>query len=231
MPTTDSAVIKVAFADDHPTLLWGLQTLFETDKRYRSVGVATSAGEALSIVRSAKPQVLFIDLSMPGDVYGTIAEIKQTWPQVRLIVFTAYANTDLALKAFDAGARGFVLKGRPTGDLYEAITSVRNDEVFVSPGFSASLEQQLRSRRNGLVGTTPRKLSRREKQLVQCLLEGKSNREIADTLNLSEKTIKHYMSNLMTKLQVKSRLEVVLAIQSNWHGQETAVIEDMLSGT
>jgi DNA-binding NarL/FixJ family response regulator len=158
------------------------------------------------------PDIMVLDLSMPGDVFGAIEEMSNEMTDLRLVVFTAFASVDLGLRAFDAGAHGFVLKGGPVDDIYDAIAAVRRGELFVSPAYSQQIISGFHTRRQREADTSV-KLSTRERQLVDCLLEGKTNKEIARALDLSEKTVKHYMTNLMTKLQVKNRLEVVLAMK------------------
>jgi DNA-binding NarL/FixJ family response regulator len=201
---------RLVLVDDHPTLLAGLATIFAADRRYEIVGTGASAPEALELARAKVPDVMIVDLSMPGEVFAAIDEISLEYPMLKLVVFTAFANVDLALRALDAGAHAFVLKGRPADDLFDAIAAVRRGELFVSPEFSQRLVAGFRNRTRR-EATTTLKLSAREQQLVDCLLEGQTNKEIARTLALTEKTVKHYMTNLMTKLQVKNRLEVVLA--------------------
>jgi DNA-binding NarL/FixJ family response regulator len=107
-----------------------------------------------------------------------------------------------------------VLKGRPSEDLFDAIDAVKEGELYVSPGFSQKLLAGFRNRSKRQQQLKAAKLSTRESQIVQCLLEGNTNKEIALKLNLAEKTVKHYMTNLMTKLKVKNRLEVALAAQA-----------------
>ena len=155
------------------------------------------------------PEVMILDLSMPGDVFAAIDVMTEASPTLKLVVFTAFANVDLAIRALDAGAHAFVLKGRPYEDLFEAIEAARRGELYVSPGFAPQLVAGYRnwSRRETV------KLSARERQLLDCLMQGNTNKEIASTLKLTEKTVKHYMTNLMNKLQVKNRVEVVLAAQ------------------
>jgi len=205
---------RIAFVDDHPTLLAGMVAIFSAEPDYEIVGTGISADDALALAGSAAPDVLIIDLSMPGDVFGAIAAIARRNPPVQVIIFTAYANVEMALQALDAGAQGFVLKGRPTTDLITAIQTVRSGEVFVSSDFSPRLMGGFRNRARREKQMRSAQLSAREVQIVECLLQAKSNKEIARSLDLSEKTIKHYMTNLMNKLKVKSRLEVVLAAQA-----------------
>jgi DNA-binding NarL/FixJ family response regulator len=207
-----AAPIRLALADDHPTLLKGIEVLFVDGERFQIVALAHSADEAANLVREKHPDILIIDLSMPGDVYGAIRSASRGDISARVVVFTAYANIDFAIRAFDAGAGAFVLKGRPSDDLYDAIAAVMDSEIFVSPGFSERLAAEIEVRHSAGGRGAP-DLSRRERQLVQGLLKGMTNREIALDLGLSEKTIKHYMTNVMIKLGAKNRLEVALAVQ------------------
>lgn len=205
---------RIAFVDDHPTLLRGIAALFSADERYDIVGTGTSADEALSLAARAAPDILILDLSMPGDVFAAIEQIVERATNTRIIIFTAFANVELAFRALDAGAHAFVLKGRPSEDIYAAIDAVLAGQLFVSPDFSQKLMSGFRNRTRRARELQSAKLSAREMQLVECLFEAKTNKEIARKLQLSEKTIKHYMTNLMNKLKVKSRLEVVLATQA-----------------
>lgn len=152
-----------------------------------------------------------LDLSMPGDVFSAIQSIVECSPSTKMVIFTAYADVDMALRALDAGAHAFVLKGRPSEDLFAAIETVRSGGLFVSPDFSPMLIGGFRNRARRGRERPAEKLSAREQRLLQGLFEAKANKEIARGLGLTEKTVKHYMTNLMTKLKVKSRLEVVLA--------------------
>jgi len=206
---------RIAFVDDHPTLLRGIESLFAEDEHFEIVGKGVTASDAVDLALTRSPEILVLDLSMPGDVFAAIAEITGKVVGIRLIIFTAFANVDLALKALDAGAHAFLLKGQPSEELFEAIAAVQAGELFVSPSFAPKLMSGFRNRSRREIQLKSSKLSAREIQIVDFLFEAKTNKEIARELNLSEKTIKHYMTNLMTKLKVKSRLEVVLAAQSS----------------
>lgn len=205
------ARVRIGFVDDHPTLLMGIAALFAAQPQFELVGTEASAEGALALAARHHPDVLTMDLSMPGNVEAAISSIIEVSPATRVIIFTAYADVDLALRALDAGAHGFVLKGRPADELFEAIETVRRGTLYISPDFSPKLLAGFRQRSRREREHNAAKLSPREQQLVDCLFEAKSNKEIARALNLTEKTVKHYMTNLMNKLRVKSRLEVVLA--------------------
>lgn len=210
----EARATRIAFVDDHPTLLRGIAALFSDDAQFEIVGTGVTADDAVTLAETKSPEILILDLSMPGDVFAAIAAVTGKMVGIHVVIFTAFANVDLALKALDAGAHAFVLKGRPSEDLFAAIAAVKAGELFVSPGFSSRLMTGFRNRSRREKELKSSKLSTREIQIVECLFEAKSNKEIARALNLSEKTIKHYMTNLMNKLKVKSRLEVVLAAQS-----------------
>lgn len=211
--------------DDHPALLEGLVSIFALDPRYVVANTGSSAGDAEAIAHWGQCDVLIVDLSMPGDVLAVLGRIAANSPGVKLIVFTAYERVDLAIRALDIGVGAFVLKGSPTEELHAAIAAVVHDEVFVSPSFSSRVVAGLRQERTQK--RLPR-LSTRERQLVECLLRGKSNKEIATDLGLTEKTVKHYMTNLMVKLQVHSRLEVVVAAQ-RWAKGDGELVDASLS--
>ncbi len=215
--------VSIVLVDDHPTLLRGIEALLSEDGRFAVVGTGANAADAIRLVGQARPQVAVIDLSMPGDVVAAIEAITASG-ETKAIVFTAYGDVNLAMKALDAGAQGYVLKGRPSEDLSDAIEAVLAGELFVSEDFSKILMAGFRHRARRQRELKAAKLSARERQLVECLLEAKSNKEIARTLNLSEKTIKHYMTNLMNKLRVKNRVEVVLAVQARLEIQETGTL-------
>ncbi|WP_423068214.1 LuxR C-terminal-related transcriptional regulator [Devosia sp. CN2-171] len=211
--TNSTGRTRLVFVDDHPTLLTGIAALFDGQDDFEIVGTGTSAAQAVELAASVTPDVISLDLSMPGDVFSAIGAISELSPLTRMIVFTAYADVDMALRVLDAGVHGFVLKGRPSSDLFECIGTVMAGGIFVSPEFSQRLMAGFRNRTRRVREQTSTRLSAREQQIVQCLFEAKSNKEIARTLNLTEKTVKHYMTNLMNKLRVKNRLEVVLAAQ------------------
>lgn len=201
----------LVLADDHPTLLRGLESVFE-EEDFEIVGTADSAAGLIELVRTRRPEVVIADLSMPGNAIEAIRSAAQLG--ARVVVFTAFADPKLAFEAMQAGALGFVLKGRPADDLFEAVRMAEAGGVFVSPELAPRLLSALYGQEAGGPEKRGPKLSQREQQVVDGLLRAKTNKEIARELNLSEKTIKHYMTNLMAKLGAKNRLDVVLAVRS-----------------
>lgn len=203
------APIRLAIVDDHPAMLRGLQSLFDPDRRYRVTATGNCAADVSTIADRAQCEVIIVDLGLPGDVFGALQHVAVTAPGIKLLVYTAHESVDLAVRAIDIGVNGYVLKGSPIEDLHEAITVARRGEIYVSPAFAFRVFAGMHRTKS----ESNRRLSGRERQLIKCLLEGKSNKEIAAALRLTEKTVKHYMTNLMGKLHVHSRLEVVVAAQ------------------
>lgn len=207
--------VSIAFADDHPVLLRGMSGLFAEHDNYVIAGQVSSADAAIALVLSKHPDILITDLSMPGDVFGAIGKIALQAPLTRVIVFTAFSSVESALKALSAGAVGFVLKGSLCEELFEAVTTVRTGEVYITRQYAAQVMAGLRdeNRRRSLNAAI--RLSVREKQIVGQLLQARTNKEIAEVLKISEKTVKHYMTSLMSKLHARNRVEVAVAAQKN----------------
>lgn len=217
--------VSIAFADDHPMLLKGIVTLFEGDPAYTVVGSGVCANSAFEIVKAHGPDIIVMDLSMPGDIFRVIERMAAEFPQTRIVIFTAFSSIESALKALDAGATGFVLKGSPCEELFEAVCAVLDGQMYITRQYASQVMSGLRekNRRDHLREAV--RLSIREKQIVGQLLQARTNREIADELHISEKTVKHYMTGLMVKLKARNRVEVVIAARQNSENeQRTATV-------
>jgi len=217
--------LKLAFADDHPAMLRGLVSVFEDYAEYEVIATAVTADDALEIVKLQAPDVIFLDLSMPGDVFGTIKSIAGGHPQTKVIIYTAFSSTESAVKAMDMGAIGFVLKGGPMAELTEALRSAVSSDLYISRQFASSVLTGLRERSKRREINDAVRLNLREKQIVAHLFEAQTNKEIARHLNLSEKTIKHYMSSLMQKLKARNRVEVVIAARRQQEAQSPSATQ------
>lgn len=216
--------LTIAFADDHPLLLRGIMNLFEDDPAYRVVGKADCANTALDLVRRHVPDVVVMDLSMPGDIFQTISEMAAQFP-TRIVIFTAYSSIDAALKALEAGAVGFVLKDSDSEELFDAVSAVSAGEMYITKQFALQVMNGLRERSKRDSSKGKVKLSPRELQIARLLAEARTNREIADALEISEQTVKSYMSALMAKLKARNRVEVAMAA----HKYVEAESPDLLS--
>lgn len=179
------------------------------------VATGSRAEDALDVARGQHPDLLILDLQMPGDVIGTIAKISAERKAPKVLVFTASEKASDCVEAMSHGANGYVVKGSDCGDLFEAIRVIMEGGEFVSPKLAVRVIREM-NRAKSLAEADEITLSCREDQedqIVSQLLKGASNRDIAEKLKLSEKTVKYYMTQIMQKFDVKNRVEVVLAVQ------------------
>lgn len=205
--------ISVAFVDDHPVLLEGLVSLYSGKEDLEIVARGQNAVEALKIAEQLSPDVIVIDLSMPGDSMAAIEVITRTMPTTKVVIFTATSSIDIAIKALNCGVSGYVLKGSTAMDLHEAIVAAYSGDTYMTPGFATKVIMSMKTAEMRQKAMQTKRLSAREEQIVCHLMRGQTNREIAQSLNISEKTVKHYMTILMQKLDVRNRVEAVLAAQ------------------
>lgn len=213
MQDVSGSRISIAIVDDHPLLADGIATALSRRNNYIVVETGVSAADVIGISVRRLCDVMIVDLNMPGDVFAAIAELRDIAPACRVVVFTASTETEHAVKALGAGAAGYVLKGSSAGELIDAVDAALRGEVYITPSFTAKVIGALNNKAAEKQAVISTKLSVREEQIVRLLLCGKQNREIARSLDLSEKTVKSYMTNLMTKLHARNRLEVVIAAQ------------------
>jgi len=199
-------MVSVAFVDDHPMLLEGVQSIFRRRAGFTVVAVGACCGDAVRIARDAEPDVIVLDLNMDDDPYACIKVIKANSPNTKVIAFTASAAVSHAIQALEAGASGYVLKGGPLTSLAEAVETVVHGEIYITQGFAAKLLAAMKQSKSG----DDLKLSQREDQIVRLVLEGKTNKQIGIALNITEKTVKYYMTIIMNKLKVKNRVGVAL---------------------
>lgn len=206
-------MISIAFVDDHPILLSGVASLFRANPAFQVVGFGSNAADALEIARRHAPDIIVVDINMPGNILQTIADICKHHPATKVMAFTAVTSVDHAASVLEAGALGYVLKGSSEDELLLAIRSVHEGETFITPGFAAKVIAGLRTATLRRARAAALRLTSREQQIMHLLLHGKTNREIAEALRISDKTVKHYMTVLMQRLNVRNRIEVVLAAQ------------------
>ena len=203
---TDS--IRVLVVDDHPMFRQGVVHSLGTEPGLRIVGEASSGEEALTLARELLPDVVLLDISMPG--WGglvTVEKITTACPATRIVMLTSAENKDKLLVAFKAGARAYVLKGVGARELAVVLRSVVAGEVYVSPSLASEM---LVSLTRGQAPDPLQELTDREREILRLIGTGLTNREIGERIFLSEKTIKHYVTNILQKLQVRSRVEAAL---------------------
>lgn len=206
--------IKVAVIDDHPLFREGvIRSLGEIDG-FDIVAEGGSRDDALRIVRDICPDVMLMDISMPGNGLNAVAGALEACPHLKIIMLTvSEANEDIA-KALRLGAKGYVLKGIGSRSLGDVIKTVAAGSSYVSPSLSAQLiaglaEAQEASSKRDLMA----ELTEREQQVLKLVASGLSNKRVAIQLDLHEKTVKHHMTRILAKLKVSNRTEAALALR------------------
>jgi DNA-binding NarL/FixJ family response regulator len=207
-------VVSVALVDDHPLLIEGIIALFSRARDLEITSIGSSAKDIVDISSRYHPDVIIVDLNMTGDVYGAIATSIVVSPNTKIVAFTAATGVESAIRALDAGANGYVRKGSSAQELLQAVEAVRHGETYITQSFANQVIAGLRNASLRKVAAAAVRFSIREDQIVRLLLRGKTNKEIAIALNISEKTVKNYMTILMQKLNARNRLEVVIAAQA-----------------
>ncbi|MCA9872415.1 MAG: response regulator transcription factor [Anaerolineales bacterium] len=208
-----SEQIRLLVVDDHPLFRQGVVASLSAEPDLTVVGEASSGEEAQRLAGDLLPDVLLMDITMPG--VGGIAAARQinaSWPVVRIVMLTVSEDQDNLMAALKAGARGYVLKGVSARELANAVRIVAGGDVYISPSLASGiLFEMTQSPPDDLMGN----LTGREKEILTLVAEGLTNREIGEKLHLAEKTIKHYMTNVLQKLQVRSRVEAALLAQKH----------------
>ncbi|MGE0312005.1 MAG: response regulator [Lautropia sp.] len=210
-----TATIRVVVVDDHPLFRGGVvRTLQEADD-FEVLGEGGSADDAVALVDRHLPDLVCLDISMPGGGIAAAAEIGRRYPAVRIVMLTVSETEEDVFAALQAGASGYVLKGIGARELMEALRSVAAGSSFVSPDLAARVLVALEPGSAGRSGSSDpfSSLTQREEQILKLVALGQSNKEVARQLDLQEKTIKHYMTNILQKLQVRNRVEAALAFR------------------
>jgi DNA-binding NarL/FixJ family response regulator len=207
-------VVSIGLVDDHPLMIEGIITLFSRAQGLEISSTGSTARDIIDISSRFRPDVIIVDLSMSGDVYEAIASSIKVSPNTKIVAFTAATGVDSAIRALDAGANGYVLKGSSAQELIQAVEAVRHGETYITQSFASQVIAALRNASLRRVAAEAVRFSIREDQIVRLLLRGKTNKEIAFALKISEKTVKNYMTILMQKLNARNRLEVVIAAQA-----------------
>jgi DNA-binding NarL/FixJ family response regulator len=203
--------IRILIADDHPMFREGVVQSLSGDKDFAIIGQASNGKDAFEMAKELLPDVLLLDITMPDQDGITIAKkISAAFPVIQIIMLTASENEDDLMKALKAGARGYVLKGISAKELIKVIRTIAAGGTYISPDMANMILFELSqpSQPDPLS-----ELSDREKEILNLVAKGYTNREIGAQVHLSEKTIKHYMTNILQKLHVRSRVEAALLVQ------------------
>jgi DNA-binding NarL/FixJ family response regulator len=166
------------------------------------------------------PDLLLLDINIPGGGLAVVQKIAATSPVTKIVMLTASEEEDDVVTALKSGARGYVLKGVSARELCAILTAVHQGEAYVTPKLAASLLSDLHASARAPRAANPLDdLTEREREILELVASGKSNKEIAGALFLSEKTVKHHMTNILQKLQVNNRVQAALLAQSGGRGE------------
>ncbi|HWQ14210.1 MAG TPA: response regulator transcription factor [Roseiflexaceae bacterium] len=219
-------VIRILIADDHPIVREGLSAVLETQPDFAVAGQAASGPEAVALAERLRPDVVLLDLELPGmDGVAALREMRARLPEVRALIFTAFDTDERILGAVQAGAQGYLLKGAPREELFQAIRVVHSGGSLLQPVVAARLIRAfgrtegrgLRTEAGGRESSVlspqssalAESLTERELEVLQLLARGRQNKEIAGELSISERTVKFHVSAILAKLGVGNRTEAV----------------------
>lgn len=203
--------IKIVLVDDHPLFREGVAATLADEPDFEIVGQGVNADDAVRLVKDLFSDIVLLDISMPGGGLKAAQQISTICPVVKMVMLTVSEHDDDVIAALQAGARGYILKGVGGEDLVNIVRAVNRGESYVSPDLAARLLVEMR---NGDGHDAPSDplfgLTAREEQILKLVSHALSNKEIGRELGLQEKTVKHYMTNILQKLQVRNRVEAAL---------------------
>ncbi|MDR7418331.1 MAG: response regulator transcription factor [Armatimonadota bacterium] len=197
--------IRIVIADDHSVVRQGLRMFLALDPELEVVGEAADGADAVRLARAHRPDVVLMDLLMPGlDGVGATEAIRRDLPDTEVLALTSVLEDTSVIGAIKAGAIGYLLKNTEADDLVRAIRDAAAGQVHLSPEAAARLMREVRA------PDTPETLTERETEVLRLIAEGEPNKEIAQRLAIGEKTVKTHVSSVLAKLGVQSRTQAAL---------------------
>jgi two-component system nitrate/nitrite response regulator NarL len=207
--------IRLVVIDDHPIFREGVVSILGSEPDLEIVGEGFTSDDALRLTRDLLPDVILLDVNMPGGGLNAAETIATSFPVVKIIMLTGSADEDDVLAALKAGAHAYVLKGVAARELNRILHTVYAGEGYVTPSLAANLLTEMKSaaQEKPSSGDAFDELTERERQILELIADGISNKEIGQKLFLTEKTIKHYVTNILQKLHVSNRVQAALMAQ------------------
>ena len=204
---------RIVLVDDHPLFREGVAHILNSEPDLQVVAEGDSAEDAVTLLAKHQPDLCLLDLDMPGGGLSVVARATEVAPTTRLVVLTASSDEENAIAAFRAGVRGYILKGVSSRELVSILRTIRSGKGYVPPSLGAVLISGLASPQPAAAQSPLSELTPREQQILLQIAAGLSNKEIGASFNLTEKTVKYYVSNILLKLQVRNRVEAALLVQ------------------
>ncbi|SRR5579871_1298013 len=213
-----SDAIRIAVIDDHPMFREGaVQTLTCVDG-IEVVAEGATADDALRVAGESRPDIMLLDISLPGGGIEAAANIARAYPSVRAVMLTASESEHDVASALQAGARGYILKGSSGAEVVETVRAVFKGASYVAPGLAARLLIQMGKRTDEAASKPANDLTAREEEILALVSRGMTNKEIANRLQLTERTVKHHMTSIMRKSKVRNRVEAMLMFRRKADG-------------
>jgi len=211
-PKRMSDPIGVAVVDDHPLFREGVIQVIRNSKFFKVVGEGATADDAVRIAKSQLPDIILLDVNMPGGGIQAARAIARACPSVKTIMLTVSEREEHFTQALQSGVRGYVLKGTSGAELLNTLYVVSRGQSYVTPGLVARFLTLLKRPPPGPVDNRQlAELTERERQIIDHVARGLTNKEIGNHFSVSEKTVKHHMTIIMQKLHARNRVEAVLA--------------------
>ncbi|MBV9661945.1 MAG: response regulator transcription factor [Acidimicrobiales bacterium] len=220
---SSEAKVTVFLLDDHEVVREGLRSLLESDDRLEIVGEAGTAAEAIELIPRLKPQIAVLDVRLPdGNGIEVCREVRSRDPGIVCLMLTSFSEEEAIFDAIMAGASGYVLKEVRGSDLVRDVRRVAAGHSLLDPALTTQVMERMHARRHD---EPTDQLTPREQRILELIAEGKTNRQIADAMYLAEKTIKNYVSNLLSKLGMKRRTEA--AVYAVRHGTKPSTTQQL----
>ncbi len=205
--------IRILLVDDHEVVREGLRALLSRREGFEIVGQAGTVAEAVAEAERMRPDIIVMDVRLPdGSGIEACREIREALPETKVIILTSYADDDAVYASILAGASGYVLKQTRGRALADAIEAVARGESLLDPGVTQKVMERLRTANERRASDPLDALNDQEHKIIDLIAEGKTNKEIAAEVFLSDKTVKNYVSSILTKLNLRRRSEAAAYI-------------------
>ncbi len=202
---------RIVLADDHKIVRQGLRVLLQSEPEFKIVGEGATGLEAIQLVERLRPDILLVDLMMP-EINGleVVRQIKQRFPETRVVILSMHADESYVLEALQYGASAYVLKESSADDLITAIENALQGRRYLSAPISEeSIDAYIRKARDSLINDPYESLTNRERDVFLLIVEGYRNAEIAERLSISRRTVETHRANLMRKLEFKNSMDLI----------------------